>query len=54
MKIIRNEYGFVDVDFECEREHCKVCIDWCEENCQNYSSCQQIAEANDYLVDEGC
>lgn len=52
--IIKNENGIVDVEFICRRYESNICsIDWSESNCNHYFYCQQIADANDHLIEKG-
>lgn len=52
--IIKSEHGIVDVEFICYRDKEHMCsMTWCEENCIRHTSCDQIAEANDFLVESG-
>lgn len=52
--IIESENGIVDVEYTCTCNHEHMAsMTWCEENCNRYSYCQRIADANDILVDNG-
>jgi len=50
-KIIHSENGVTDVEFECREDEHMASLTWCEENCNKYSHCQRIADANDELVE---
>ena len=54
-EIIESENGVVDVEYTCNRHICQhlASLTWCEDNCQLYYSCQMVADANDYLVENG-